>query len=131
MNPSTSALLETRESKMTIVPEPTTKTSLDQPVIIRVGKSLDFNNADDFRQACQDKLAAGGRHFILDFSETSLLDSTGLGAIFSLFRMVMPQEGEVVFACLSYPIQVVVQITGIFRVFTSYPSLQAARTALA
>ena len=116
---------------MTIAPEPTTKTSLDPPVILRVGKTLDFKNADDFRQACREKFAAGGRHFILDFSETGLLDSTGLGAIFSLLRMVMPQEGEVVFACLSRPVQMVVQMTGIFRVFTSYPSLQAARTALA
>ncbi len=116
---------------MTITPEPTTQTSLDQPVILRVGKSLDFKNADEFKQVCQEKFAAGGRHFILDFSETSLLDSTGLGAIFALHKQITPQEGEVVFACLSYPIQVVVQMTGIFRVFTSYPSLQAARVALA
>ncbi len=101
------------------------------PVILRVGKSLDFKNADDFRQACQEKFAAGGRHFILDFSETSLLDSMGLGAIFALHKQVTPQGGEGVFACLSRPVQVVVQITRIYRVFTSYPSLQAARTALA
>ncbi len=90
-----------------------------------------LRNMTDFRQACQEKFAAGGRHFILDFSETGLLDSTGLGAVFSLLRMVMPQKGEVVFACLSDPVQMVVQMTGVYRVFTSYPSLQAARTALA
>ncbi len=116
---------------MNIAPEPTTQTSLDQPVILRVGKSLDFKNADEFKQACQEKVAAGGRHFILDFSETGVLDSTGLGAIFSLHRKVTPQGGEVVFACLSRPVQMVVQLTRIYRVFTSYPSLQAARTALA
>ncbi len=116
---------------MPIAPEPTTQTSLDQPVILRVGKSLDFKNADEFKQACQEKVAAGGRHFILDFSDTGLLDSMGLGAIFALHKQVTPQGGEVVFACLSRPVQVVVQITRIYRVFTSYPSLQAARAALA
>ena len=116
---------------MTIAPEPATQTSLGQPVILRVGKSLDFKNADEFKQACQEKVAAGGRHFILDFSETGLLDSMGLGAIFSLHRKVAFQGGAVVFACLSGPVQIVVQLTRIYRVFTSYPSLQAARTALA
>ena len=116
---------------MANAPEPTTQTSLDQPVIPRVGKSLDFRNADEFKQACQEKIAAGGRHFILDFSETGLLDSTCLSAIIALHKQVAPQGGEVVFACLSHPIQMVVQLTGIYRVFTSYPSLQAARTALA
>jgi len=101
------------------------------PVILRVGKSLDFKNADEFKQACQEKVAAGGRQFILDFSETGLLDSMGLGAIFSLYREVTRLEGQVVFACLSGPVQMVVQLTRIYRVFTSYPSLQAARTALA
>ncbi len=116
---------------MTNAPEPTTKTSLDQPVIIRVGKVLTFKNVDEFKQACQEKFAAGGRHFILDFSETGLLDSTGLGAIFALHKQVAPQGGEVVFACLSRPVQMVFKLTRIYRVFTSYPSLQAARTALA
>ena len=101
------------------------------PVILRVGKSLDFNNADEFKQACQEKVAAGGRQFILDFSETGLLDSMGLGAIFFLHRKLVPLKGEVVFACLSGPVQMVVKLTRIYRVFTSYPSLQAARTALA
>ncbi len=101
------------------------------PVILRVGKSLDFNNADEFKQACQEEVAAGGRQFILDFSETGLLDSMGLGAIFALHRKLVPLKGEVVFACLSRPVQMVVQLTRIYRVFTSYPSLQAARTALA
>ena len=116
---------------MTIAPEPATQTSLGQPVILRVGKTLDFRNADEFKQACQEKIAVGGRHFILDFSETAVLDSTGLGAIFALRRQVTPQGGKVVFACLTHPVQIVVQLTRIYRVFTSYPSLKAARTALA
>ncbi len=116
---------------MTNAPEPTTQTSLDQPVILRVGKSLDFKNADEFKQACQEKVAAGGRQFILDFSETRLLDSTGLGAIYALRKQVAPQGGEVVFACLSRPILIVVQLTRIYRVFACYPSLQVARAALA
>ena len=38
-------------------------------VIVRVGKSLIFSNADAFKQACLDRVRDGARNFILDFSE--------------------------------------------------------------
>ena len=77
-------------------------------VIVRVGKSLIFSNADAFKQACLDEVRDGARNFILDFSETGILDSTGLSAIFSLHRQIAPLNGEVVFASILPPVQVVV-----------------------
>ncbi len=38
-----------------------------QSVIVRVGKSLIFSNADAFKQACLDEVRDGARNFILDF----------------------------------------------------------------
>ncbi len=100
-----------------------------QSVIVRVGKSLIFSNADAFKQACLDEVRDGARNFILDFSETSILDSTGLGAIFSLHKQVRLRKGEVVFASVSPPVQIVIQMTGIHRVFQRYSSVEAAREA--
>lgn len=99
--------------------------------VIHVGKTLSFNNADDFKHACLGKVAAGARHFILDFSETGILDSTGLGAIFLLYRKVSPLEGEVVFAALTVPVQMVIQLSRISRKFRIYPTVAAARKAMA
>ena len=98
-------------------------------VIVRVGKSLIFSNAEAFKQACRDEIRDGARNFILDFSETGILDSTGLSAIFSLYRRVVPLKGEVVFASVSPPVQVVLEETGIYRVFQRYSSVEAAREA--
>ncbi len=98
-------------------------------VIVRVGKSLIFSNAEAFKQACLDEIRDGARNFILDFSETGILDSTGLNAIFSLHRRVVPLNGEVVFASVSPPVQIVIQVTGIHRVFQRYSSVEAAREA--
>ncbi len=100
-------------------------------VIVHLDETLDFSNAAAFKAVCFDRIHLGARHFVLDFSNTGILDSTGLGAIFSLYREVTRLEGQVVFACLSGPVQMVVHLTRIYKVFTSYPSLQAARTALA
>ncbi len=98
-------------------------------VIIHVGKTLDFENAELFSHLCGETLAQGYHHFILDFSKTGVLDSSGLGAIFKLQREI-PSEGKIVFANLSDAVRVVVQITNIYRVFALYPTAQAACRAL-
>lgn len=98
-------------------------------VVIHVGKTLDFKNAEVFSHLCRDTLAQGYQHFILDFSKTGILDSSGLGAIFKLQRQIS-SGGKVVFASLSDAVRVVVQITHIYRVFPLYPTAQAARLAL-
>jgi len=73
----------------------------------------------------------GARNFILDFSDTGILDSTGLGSIFSLYRQVSPLNGQVVFASVSRPVQVVVQLTRTYKVFRQFPSVEAAQDTLA
>lgn len=101
-----------------------------QTTIVRIGKALDFRNAADFKATCHDQVRNGTHNFILDFSETGILDSTGLGSIFSLYRQVSPLEGQVVFAAVSRPVQVVVQLTRTYKVFRQFPTVEAAREAL-
>lgn len=99
-------------------------------VVVHMGEALDFRNADDFKDAFQDHVEEGIRHFILDFSDTEVLDSTGLGSIFSLYREISPHDGKVAFADVSRPVQVVVQLTRTYKVFRQFPSVQAAEEAL-
>lgn len=98
--------------------------------VVRVGKSLDFRNAADFKAACQQHTKTGTRNFILDFSGTGILDSTGLGSIFSLYRQLTPLGGQVVFAAVSRPVQVVVQLTRTYKVFRQYPTVESAQQQL-
>ena len=99
-------------------------------LILHIGDGLDFRNADMFRTVCQEQVQAEVRNFILDFSEARLLDSVGLGAIFSLYRNVTPTSGQVVFAAVAAPVQVMVQVTKIYRVFPQYQTIALACEAL-
>lgn len=99
-------------------------------VIVHVGEALDFRNADEFKDTFQGYVEDDVQNFILDFSETEVLDSTGLGSIFSLYREISPNDGQVAFADVSRPVQVVVQLTRTYKVFRQYPSVEAAREAL-
>jgi anti-sigma B factor antagonist len=105
-------------------------THTDNTVVVSIGDALDFRNADDFKSTFQSHVDDGIRNFILDFSETSILDSTGLGSIFSLYRQISPEDGQVVFADVSRPVQVVVQLTRTYKVFRQFPSVDAAQKAL-
>ncbi len=97
-----------------------------QTAVVRVGKALDFRNAPDFKASCQEHARTGVRYFVLDFTGTGILDSTGLGVIFSLYRQLTPIGGQVVFASVSRPVQVVVQLTRTYKVFRQYPTVEAA-----
>jgi anti-sigma B factor antagonist len=99
-------------------------------VVVHMGEALDFRNADEFKDTFQDHVEDGVQNFILDFSETEVLDSTGLGSIFSLYREISPEDGKVAFADVSRPVQVVVQLTRTYKVFRQFPSVQAAQEAL-
>lgn len=105
-------------------------THTDTTIVVNIGEALDFRNADDFKTTFQSHVDNGVRNFILDFSDTGILDSTGLGSIFSLYRQISPEDGQVVFADVSRPVQVVVQLTRTYKVFRQFPSVDAARKAL-
>lgn len=106
------------------------QTAAPDIAIVRIGKALDFRNAAEFKTTCQDSVQDGTRNFVLDFTGTGILDSTGLGAIFSLYRQLTPLGGQVVFASVSRPVQVVVQLTRTYKVFRQYPTVEAAHQQL-
>ena len=112
---------------MSFVIEPT---SDPRSVIIRIGPGLDFRNAAEFKKACQEQVQAGAHDFILDFTDTGILDSVGLGALFSLYRQVTPASGRVLFASVSAQVEVMVQLTKIYRVFPQHPTVEEALKAL-
>ena len=95
-------------------------------IIVRVGKTLDFRNADEFKAKCEEHARQGVRYFVLDFAKTLVLDSTGLSAIYSLLRRLSPRDVEIVFAAMSRPVQVVVQLTRSYKVFRRFTSVEAA-----
>ena len=105
-------------------------TSDSASVIVRIGQGLDFRNAAEFKKVCHEQVQAGTNNFILDFTDTGILDSVGLGALFSLYRQVTPTSGQVLFASVSPQVEVMVRLTKIYRVFPQYPTLEAALEAL-
>jgi anti-sigma B factor antagonist len=95
-------------------------------VLVRIGPGLDFRNAAEFKKVCREQVQVGAHNFVLDFTDTGILDSVGLGALFSLYRQVTPSSGQVLFASVSPQVKVMVQLTKIYRVFPQYPTVEEA-----
>ena len=104
--------------------------SLSDTVVLKVDRALDFRNAKNFKTACLDHVREGKKNFVLDFSETGILDSTGLGSIFALYRQVSRLDGKILFAAPSRPVEVVVQLTRTHKVFPQCETVEGALNAL-
>ncbi len=97
---------------------------------VRVGAELDYRNAETFKSTCERALDKGARVFILDFSDVRILDSSGLGAIFHLYRQTSRQEGAVLLAALSAAAETAVKVVRLTRVIPCFPTVGAAHQAL-
>jgi anti-sigma B factor antagonist len=98
--------------------------------VITIGKALDYRNAQEFKALVDTLMQAGVVNLILDFSNTGILDSTGLGAIFSAYRKLTPRGGQIVFANVSRPVQMVIELTHTNRIFKIFPTVETAQAAL-
>ena len=98
--------------------------------IVKVGKRLDFQNSAVFKAKCMDAVTKGAKIFIVDFTDTGLLDSTGISAMFSITSRIMSQQGRLVLASVSRPVQVIVQLTRLHKAFKQFDTVNDALDAL-
>lgn len=102
----------------------------DRTIVIHVGERLDFRNAGELKSICQRRAQEGSRYFIFDFDSTEVLDSSGLGAIFSLYRKLSSVDGELALASPSEAVKTVVRLTRTDRIFEQFQSVAEACDSL-
>ena len=94
----------------------------DSLVIRLIGK-LSFENAPRFVTTLRPEPAA---RLILDMSELSFLDSTGVGALAALLVSRRNQGKTLDLAALTVQGAAVLQVTGLLKLFQVYPSVEQA-----
>lgn len=99
-------------------------------LVIAVGDSrIDASVAIEFKEAVRTEAEAPGNPVILDLSQVTFLDSSGLGAVVAVMKMLGP-ERKLELAGLTPPVAKVFRLTRMDSVFTIHPqppeALQAA-----
>ena len=73
----------------------------DDPVVVRAPNVLIASNRLELKNRVQHELDQGGRRFLVDFSDTQYIDSSGLGVLVMLTKTVGKFGGELHLANLN------------------------------
>jgi anti-sigma B factor antagonist len=88
--------------------------------------SLDIATAPTVRAALLEASERGDHRLIVDLTKVEFLDSTGLGALIGGQRRAKEFSGDVRLVATEGQILRLLRITGLLKVFSVYPTLDAA-----
>jgi len=86
---------------------------------------IDFNNSDRFKQAFLDLLQSDDQAVVFDGSAVQFFDSSGLGALLPIQRLLDQRGGRFVVAGLSRPVLEIFRMVGfdeLIPIFDDIPS---------
>ena len=98
----------------------------DDAWVISLAGEVDLYTAPEFKQQLLDVIAKGGRQIVVDFTNTTFIDSTTLGVLVGGVKRLREQNGQLSLVCSDRNITKIFEITGLDRVFTIYPTRMEA-----
>jgi anti-sigma B factor antagonist len=98
----------------------------DVTYVISLTGEVDLYTAPEFKQQLLDVISEGGKDVVVDFSDTTFIDSTTLGVLVGGVKRLRTQEGRLSLVCSDRNITKIFEITGLDRVFAIYPTRDEA-----
>ena len=89
----------------------------DDVTIIDVEGQLIVGNRQELKQKVLEELEGGARKFLIDFSGTGYIDSSGLGVLVSLSKKIREQGGELRLANLNEDLKTLFELTKLDTLF--------------
>ena len=102
----------------------------DDTYVISLAGEVDLYTAPEFKQQLLEVISNGGRNVIVDFSNTTFIDSTTLGVLVGGVKRLRTNEGQLSLVCSDRNITKIFEITGLDRVFTIYATRDEAVSKL-
>ena len=98
--------------------------------VIALAGEVDLYTAPEFKQQLLDVIGKGAKNVVVDFSDTTFIDSTTLGVLVGGVKRLRTNDGQLSLVCSDRNITKIFEITGLDRVFTIYPTREEAVSAL-
>src|SRR5215813_10601523 len=102
----------------------------DDAYVISLAGEVDLYTAPEFKQQLLEVIGQGGKQLIVDFSNTTFIDSTTLGVLVGGVKRLRTNDGQLSLICSDRNITKIFEITGLDRVFTIYPTRDEAVSKL-
>jgi anti-sigma B factor antagonist len=87
-------------------------------VIVSVEGQLIVGNRQELKQKVLDALEGGAKKFVIDFTRTGYIDSSGLGVLVSLSKKIREQGGDLRLAGLNEDLQTLFELTKLDTLFS-------------
>ena len=94
--------------------------------VISLSGEVDLYTAPEFKQQLLEVIGQGGKEVVVDFSNTTFIDSTTLGVLVGGVKRLRTNDGQLSLVCSDRNITKIFEITGLDRVFTIYPTRDEA-----
>ncbi len=87
-------------------------------VVISVEGQLIVANRQELKQQVLETLDTGDRRFVIDFSETGYIDSSGLGVLVSVSKKIREAGGELRLSGLNEDLRMLFELTKLDTLFS-------------
>ena len=98
--------------------------------VISLTGEVDLYTAPDFKQELLRVIGERPKHVVVDFTDTTFIDSTTLGVLVGGVKRLRPEGGQLSLVCSDRNITKIFEITGLDRVFTIYETRDEALSSL-
>ena len=93
-------------------------------VVLGVDGQLIVGNRHELKQKALESLEGGERRFLIDFSSTGYIDSSGLGVLVSMSKKIREAGGELRLAGLNDDLRTLFELTKLDSLFAIYHSVE-------
>jgi anti-sigma B factor antagonist len=98
--------------------------------IVAISGDIDLESSPQLREFLKPKAAQKTPRLLLDFTGVNYIDSSGLATLIEYFQSVQGSGGKLALACLSPRVKNVFEIVRLEQIFSLYPDIASALTAL-
>jgi stage II sporulation protein AA (anti-sigma F factor antagonist) len=99
----------------------------DNTLIIYMNGELDHHTSENVRIKIDNKIdETGVKNLVLEFSDVSFMDSSGIGVVIGRYRKVSEYGGKVAIVGLRPEIRRVFELSGMFKIIKEYNDLENA-----
>jgi anti-sigma B factor antagonist len=102
----------------------------DKSYVIALAGEVDLYTAPEFKQQLLDVIGKGAKDVVVDFSDTTFIDSTTLGVLVGGVKRLRSNDGQLTLVCSDRNITKIFEITGLDRVFTIHGTRGEALSAI-
>jgi anti-anti-sigma factor len=98
----------------------------EETVVVPVAGEVTFSNIRDFERTLERAFAGGARNLVIDLTEVTFIDSSGLSALLGASARAREQGGTVALVLAQGEPPSIFRFRGVDRLLALYPSREEA-----